>query len=50
MNIAVCVFVFYDFYIYAWPHLKPEQIVHGADNNVDCSCVSGLCPQEVLEI
>ena len=31
-------------------HLQPEQIVHSADNDVDCGCVSSLGSQEVLEI
>lgn len=31
-------------------HLKTEQIVHSADNDVDCGCVSSLGSKEVLEI
>ncbi len=31
-------------------HLKTEQVVHSADNDVDCGCVSCLSSQEVLEI
>lgn len=33
-----------------FPHLKTEQIVNSADNDVDCGCVSSLGSQEVLEI
>lgn len=31
-------------------HLKAEQIVYGADDDVDGGCVSSLGSQEVLEI
>lgn len=32
------------------PHLKTEQIVNRADNDINCGCVSSLGSQEVLEI
>ncbi len=31
-------------------HLKTKKVVHSADNDVDCGCVSCLSSQEVLEI
>ena len=31
-------------------HLKTQQIVHRADNDVDCGRVASLGSQEVLEI
>lgn len=32
------------------PYLKPQQVVHGADDDVDRRGVSRLSPQEVLEV
>lgn len=32
------------------PHLKPQQVVHCADDDVDRCGVSCLSPQEVLEV
>lgn len=32
------------------PYLKPQQVVHGADDDVDCRGVSCLSPQEVLKV
>lgn len=37
-------------YLCFFTHLKTEQIIHSADNDVDCGCVSSLGSQEVLEI
>lgn len=31
-------------------HLKTEQIVHSADDDVDCGRISSLGSQEVLEV
>lgn len=44
-SVCVCVASYLCF-----AHLKTEQIVHSADNDVDCGCVSSLGSQEVLEI
>lgn len=32
------------------PYLEPQQVVHGADDDVDRGGVSSLSPQEVLKI
>lgn len=46
----VIVFVHFVALYLCFTHLKTEQIVHSADNDVDCGCVSSLGSQEVLEI
>ena len=30
--------------------LEPQEVVHGAGDDVDCCCVPSLCPQVILEL